>query len=98
MDIHKEASAIALYINKTVGRGFRATVLADRSVRVEFSDCEQSFDVVLVADSSYNVFVMDVCPVGMNNIPRMFSARSQLGYLTLKLSEYNVKMNKRLTK
>jgi hypothetical protein len=97
MDIKKEASDFALYVNKTVTRGFSARVLADNAVRVEFSDSENSFDLVLVADSSYNVFVLDVCPVSMNNRPAMFKVRPQLGYFMLKLAEYNIKMNKRLS-
>jgi len=98
MDIRKEASDFALYVNKTVARGFCAHVLADNAVRVEFSDSENSFDLVLVADSNYNVFVLDVCPVSMNNRPAIFKVRSQLGYFMLKLAEYNLKLNKRLSK
>ena len=96
MDILKEAGNFAHYINTKVKRGFRASMLADRSIRVEFSDSENSFDVVFIADSAYNVFVPDYCPVGMKQIPRHFNHRQHLGYLFLQVSEHNVKMAKRL--
>lgn len=98
MDIKKEALDLALYVNKSVARGFRASVLADNAVRVEFFDSLERFDIVLCADSAYNVFVPDFCPVGMNDRPKDRQHRERLGYLMLKLSEYNLKMNKRLAK
>jgi hypothetical protein len=98
MDISKEAGNFVAYINKDIARGFRASRLADNSVRAEFSDSEHNFDIVLVADSAYNVFVLDFCQAGMNEVPKMFLSRAQLGYFMLKMSEYNVKMNRRLSK
>ena len=98
MDIVKEMNNLAAYVNKDIGRGFTAKTLPGSSVRVEFRDSEQSFDVVLVPDSAYNVFIFDMCQIGMNEVPAVFRAKAQIGYLTLKLAEYNVKLNKRLSK
>ena len=98
MDILKEAGNLAAHINKNVVRGFKASLFADRSVHVEFSDHEYSFDVVLVADSAYNVFVIDFCPIGMQARPYIHNHRERLGFFTLALAEYNIKLSKRLAK
>lgn len=98
MDINKEANNLATHINTKVKRGFRASVLRDNAVKVEFSDSESSFDLILVADTAYSVFVPDFCPVGMTNRPQNMVHRERLGFLFLTVSEWNVKMYKRLTK
>lgn len=98
MNINQEAGNLSVHINNTVRHGFTAKVLADNSVRIEYSLGATTFDIVVVADSQHNVFVPDYCPIGMNNRPANFNHRQHLGYLFLALSEYNIKMNKRLSK
>lgn len=94
-----EALNLCRHINNDVKRGFSASSRPDNSVLLTYKGFDSDAELSLEFSHTFKVWMVDSCPYSVRGkILSVAFQKEQLGFITLALAQYNVKLNKRLDK